>query len=190
MAEAKDIRLSESLEASQELKESWEKILSSVLPADLKDRKFAIIEDKDLSLGQPGTFGERVKDPQAEDGSALKLFNTHYEWCVNLNMSRIAYDAGSKYKLSVRIRVDKKPGAKGNAFWAGVYDPDKRSGCGGIQPKVEEVKDGYIWYDVLTWVPENTQYFWAGPGIFGRKQGETSTHNGVYLDAVRIERCD
>ena len=37
-----------------------------------------------MSLGRPGEWGERVPDDQAEDGSAIKLFNTHYEWCLQL----------------------------------------------------------------------------------------------------------
>ena len=79
---------------------------------------------------------EGAADPLAEDGSALKLYNTHYEWCATLPFSKVAFDhPGRKYRLRMRVCVEKEPGKKGEALWAGVYDPKNKRGIGGIDRK-------------------------------------------------------
>ena len=86
------------------------------------------------------------------------------------------------------MKVDRKPGGNGEAFWAGVYDGVRRRGCGTFSKKVEEVSQGYQWYEVMTgWRPQQGQYFWAGAGRF-KGDGESSAHRGVYVDALEISR--
>ena len=43
-------------------------------------------------------------------------------------------------------------------------------------------------YDVLTWKPEEGQYFWLGPGRFTGT--ESPVHSGVFIDAIEISRCE
>ena len=52
----------------------------------------------------------------------------------------------------------------------------------------EKADDGWKWYDVITWTPEPGQHFWFGPGRF--KGEESTVHNGIYVDALEISRCE
>ncbi len=186
--EAKNIRISESTERHEQI---LERIKALANPSPLPSpQSSAIAEDSALNLGQRGTWGDTVKDPLAEDGSAMKLFNTHYEWCTTLPFSRVAFDPGVKYRLSMRVRVEKETGKDGKAFWAGVYDSKNKKGCGNIERNTSAVEKGYAWYNVAEWVPERDHYFWIGPGHFDKKKGETSAIKAVYIDKLKIERLD
>ena len=141
-----------------------------------------------MSLGRPGEWGERVADDQAEDGSAIKLFNTHYEWCLQWHVNPTVFEPEAKYKLRVRVRVDKAD-REGNAFWAGVYDTARNKGWGQVQPGTAEVEDGYQWYDVAVWKPEADQYVWIGPGVF-QKDKEQSAIKALYVDRFELTRTE
>jgi hypothetical protein len=184
--EAKDIRLSESAERHNQMLAHW-KALAHPPPPPLPQPR-AVAEDTALSLGRRGEWGDTVADPLAEDGSALKLYNTHYEWCTTLPFSRVAFDPGKKYKLRMRVRVEKIPGRNGEAFWAGVYDAKNKRGCGGLDRTVSAVGDGYVWYDVAEWIPERDHYFWIGPGRFDKKGGATSAIQALYIDKIELQR--
>jgi len=187
--EAKNIRLSESAEHHQQTLDHWKALAApSSLPA--VGQIHAVIEDTVLSLGNRGTWGDTVADPQAEDGSAMKLYNTHYEWCTTLPFTRVAFDPGKKYRIRMRVRVEKEPGKEGEAFWTGMYDAKNKKGCGGIDRKTSGVSDGYVWYDVADWVPERDHYFWIGPGRFDKKGGATSSIKALFIDKLELLRLD
>ena len=145
-----------------------------------------IVEDRLMSLGHPGEWGERVADSQAEDGSAVKLFNTHYEWCLQWHVNPAVFAPDTEYKLRVRVRVVKTD-REGNAFWAGIYDVAQKKGWGEIQPNTSAVQDGYQWYDIATWKPQADQYLWVGPGPF-TKDGGQSAIEAVYVDRFELTR--
>jgi len=147
-----------------------------------------VVEDCMIGLGRPGEWGEIVADPEADDGFAMKLFNTHYEWCANWRFDLTQFAPGAQYKVRMRIRVDKTD-RDGNAFWAGVYDTVKKKGFGQLQPQTSQVKDGYQWYDVATWTPEAGQYLWVGPGVFS-KDGGQSAINALYVDKFELTRVE
>ena len=147
-----------------------------------------VIEDRLMSLGREGEWGARVKDDQAEDGSAIKLFNTHYEWCLQWRVNPTVFQPDVKYKLRVRVRVAKTE-RQGNAFWAGVYDTARKKGWGQIQPSTANVQDGYQWYDVAKWTPQADQYIWVGPGTF-KKDGGQSAIEAVFVDRFELTRVD
>ena len=187
--EAKNIRLSEGEERHQQTLSHWETLAKpSALPA--VGQTHAVIEDTLLSLGHRGTWGDTVADPLAEDGSAMKLYNTHFEWCTSLPFSRVAFDLGKKYRIRMRVRVEKEPGKEGDAFWSGVYDAKNKKGCGGCDRKASAVGDGYAWYDVAEWVPERDHYFWIGPGRFDKKGGATSAIKALYIDKLEVTRSE
>ena len=146
-----------------------------------------LIEDRMMSLGRPGEWGERVPDDQAQDGFAIKLFNTHYEWCLQWRVNPTIFEPDAKYKLRVRARVVKSD-HEGSAFWAGVYDMARKKSRGQTQPKTSAVHEGYEWYDVATWVPEVDQYLWLGPGPF-KKDGGQSAIKAVYVDCFELTRA-
>jgi hypothetical protein len=146
-----------------------------------------VIEDGMLSIGHYGEWGEQVADPDAEDGSAAKLFGTHYEWCVQWFVDPTWLAPGARYAVRMRLRVEKS-GTPGKAFWAGVYDAQRRRGLGQTETTVDQLGDGYQWYEVATWTPEAGQYVWAGPGPFDQKGGATSAVKAVYLDRLELVR--
>ncbi len=146
-----------------------------------------VIEDRMLSLGRPGEWGKRVPDEQAEDGSAIQLFNSHHEWCLQWHVNPAVFEPGARYRLRVRVRVAKTE-RTGSAFWAGVYDVGRKKSWGQIQPDTAAVQDGYQWYEVTTWAPEADQYLWVGPGPF--KDGGQSAIEAVYVDRLELTGVD
>ena len=146
-----------------------------------------VVEECLIGLGRPGTWGEIIADPAADDGFATKLFNTHYEWCMQWRFDTSWFEPGTKYKLRMRIRVEKTE-REGEAFWAGVYDTAKRKSYGQISPRTADVKGGYQWYDVTTWQPEDRQYVWIGPGRFDKKGGQPSAIGAVYVDKFELSK--
>lgn len=145
------------------------------------------LEERLIPLFQRDGWCDYVDDPKAEDGKALKFFNTHFQWTAQLPMDKIAFEPGRKYRLSARVRVDKS--RDGEAFWAGVYSKGASRGRGGIEPRTADVPDGeYRWYDVLTWVPAPDEIFWMGPGRFN-SDGKSAV-NGVYLDKIKFTLVD
>lgn len=186
--EAKNIQLSESDERHRDVLKRW-KALANPPPLP-SPQTHAFVEDKVLLLGKRGTYGDTVADSLAEDGSAMKLYNTHYEWCTTLPFSSVAFDPGRKYRLRMRVRVEKEPGKAGEAFWAGVYDPKNKKGIGGIERKTSDVGDGYAWYDVAEWAPAREHYFWIGPGRFDLKGGAKSAIKALEIDKLELIRLD
>lgn len=189
--EAQDMRLSESVVRNKEMLSVWRHLAAA--PKDMTEpiSLQATIEDTQLNLGRPGHWGEIVKDPLAEDGSAMKLFNTHYEWCTTFEVAKIAFDAGKRYRLRMRVRVEQEPEAEGEAFWSGVYDPEKKRGMGGCTRTIQGITEGYHWYTVLEWEPEQRQYFWIGPGRFDKeKMVKNPAIKAICLDKLEIGRMD
>lgn len=146
-----------------------------------------VIEDAMLSIGHYGEWGEHVADPEAEDGAAAKLFGTHFEWCVQWRVDPAWFTPGARYAVRMRIRVEKS-GIPGKAFWAGVYDTLRRRGFGQIEPRVDQVADGYQWYEIAVWTPEAGQYVWIGPGQFDKKAGAASAVKAVFVDRMELVR--
>ena len=146
-----------------------------------------VVEECLMGLGRLGTWGEFVADPLADDGHAVKLFGTHYEWCLQWRLDAGLFEPGAKYKVRMRIRVEKTE-REGEAFWAGVYDTGRKRSWGQIAPRTSQVEDGYQWYDVATWTPEHSQYIWVGPGRFDKKGGKPSAIAAVYVDKFELTR--
>ncbi|MBI2302112.1 MAG: DUF4838 domain-containing protein [Armatimonadetes bacterium] len=163
------------------------------VPADAPDLKPAaahrrdrlVLEECMIPLGQPGVWGDIVADPEADDGFASKLYNTHFEWCMQWTVNPDWFDRGAQYKLRMHIKVGKS-GRPGSAFWAGVYDAPRARGIGGVQPATSDVQDGYQWYDIATWAPEAGQYLWVGPGPF--QGGEKSAIEALYVDKYELTK--
>ncbi|MBN2507268.1 MAG: DUF4838 domain-containing protein [Verrucomicrobia bacterium] len=187
--EARDIRISESHDHHQNTLALWTS-WTNPPPTAATPRSRAVAEDSVLSLARRGTWGDTVSDPRAEDGSALKLFNTHYEWCVTLPFTQVAFDPDTSYRLRMRVRVEKLPGKEGEAFWAGVYDPKTRQSRGGCERTTSAASGEYAWYDVAEWTPERDHYFWIGPGRFDRSGGGSSAIQAVYVDKLELSRVE
>ena len=178
--EAKDIRIAES--PRQNVKQCWRDVAKGFSRPPRADR--GELEERFIGIMNPGTWGEFVDDPKADDGKALKLFNTHYTWCVQFPLSRIAFEPGVKYKLRLRVRVDSH--RYGMAFSAGVYSTDTQKSPGSAKFTTAQTPNEYAWYDILTWTPCAGEILWIAPGTFG-DDGKSSV-NGVYIDKVEFLR--
>ena len=188
--EAKNIRISESAESHYKTLALWTNWANPLPVTAATPQTRATVEDTVLTLGKRGNWGDIVADPLAADKSTMKLFNTHYEWCATLPFSRVAFDPGKKYRIRMRVRVEKEPGKEGEAFWAGVYDPENKKSGGGCERKTSTVGDGYTWYDVAEWVPARGHYFWIGPGRFDKKFPANPAIKAIYFDQLELIRVD
>ncbi len=188
MDEAKDIRLSEDGGRCNSLVNLWRTIakrekLPEWHPADTGE-----VEESDIFIVQPGTYGIVTDDPKAGNGKALKLFNTHYEWCANFSLRNVEFEPNAAYRLRVRARVEKDPDIKGEAFWAGVYDWKAGKGICEQDPRCEQITtDDYAWYEIGVFKPKPSYGFWMGPGRFTNGK---STVKAVYIDKIELSRAD
>ncbi|MCL1920557.1 MAG: DUF4838 domain-containing protein [Kiritimatiellaeota bacterium] len=182
--EAKDIRLSEPPEHHDSILRGWKSLANPNIPE--RGQTKALIGHDLLTLSRRGEWGDTVPDPLATGDTALKLFNTHYEWCATLHMRHVAFDPGKRYKIRARLRFDKIPGKEGKAVWAGVYDTKAKKSNGDISRTTTQVSEDYAWYDIAEFTPNTDQYFWIGPGMFDKAKGETSAINALYIDQIEL----
>ena len=154
------------------------------------DKKRVFLEEYEFQ-GLSRAWGKISTDVKAGNGEAAQLFNTHYEWCIQFPPDYSKLTPGVKYALRFRVRVDAKPGKKGQAFWCGLYSETNRRSIGEIGPNVTEMDGEYHWYTAATnWLPDPKEHvnIWAGPGRF-TDNNETSI-NAVYFDCLEIVPVD
>ena len=185
MDEAKDIRLSSGNVKDRHTAtvRAWKAIAANCdTPAS-----FGTIAASSLRIVKPGEWADYRDDPAARDGRAIRISNVHYGWCVTFQMDSVKFRPDRTYALKARVRVARKPGASGKAFWAGVYSNALRKGRGQITVKTDALHDdGYVWYTVAEWKPGREEYFWIGVGPFDKKNGSAAVES-VWVDEVLIE---
>ena len=148
---------------------------------------FGTIPDSSLRIAKQGEWADYRDDPAARDGRAIRISNVHYGWCVTFQMDSVKFRPDRTYALKARVRVERKPGASGKAFWAGVYSNALRKGRGQITVKTDALHDdGYVWYTVAEWKPGREEYFWIGVGPFDKKNGSAAVES-VWVDEILIE---
>ena len=148
---------------------------------------FGTIPDSSLRIAKEGEWADYRDDPAARDGRAIRISNIHYGWCVTFQMDSVKFRPDRTYALKARVRVARKPGASGKAFWAGVYSNALRKGRGQITVKTDALHDdGYVWYTVAEWKPGREEYFWIGVGPFDKKNGSAAVES-VWVDEILIE---
>lgn len=191
MAEAKDIALREWTEWNNRKLAEW-KAEAKRLAEPTRELKptpaCGIVHVRDFRLSNEGKYVSRVDDPRAAEGKALKFHNTHFEWCASLDFKRIHFQPGRKYKVSVRVRVEKQ--SEGIAFWCGVYNWEQRKGRLQINPRTDQTPNDYTWYEVGVLEPQSGDGFWFGPGRFDKQGGAASAVKGVYVDQLKFEALD
>ncbi len=136
------------------------------------------------------SWGEHVADLEAENGHAVKMFGTHYEWCFRANTAFTELSPDTRYRMRVHVKVEKS-GKPGEAFWTGVYDQTTRKHLGQTNPNVKDVPEGtYQWYTAIEWVParDHNLWIWAGPGRF--KGSMNCAAKAVYIDKIELIPLD
>ncbi len=178
-----------AIKARQACMEAWAKG-AVALPAASDT---TIVEDKDLHLWFPDQRGVRVEDPGAGDGSAIKVNPGSGIETVALFLRRVAFDKGAKYRLSARIRFDRRDDAIGGVFRAGIYETAKwpfKAVTKPLMTTLADVGDGYRWYEVAVWRPEEWQAFILAQNFDGKHVKRSTSNDGVYIDCVKIERVE
>ena len=193
MDEAKDIRLSSGNVKDRHAAtvRAWKAVAACCDPPSGRARAprapFGTILESSLHIAKEGEWADYRDDPAARDGRAIRISNVHYGWCVTFHMDNVKFRPGHTYTLKARVRAEKKAGASGKAFWAGVYSNELRKGRGQITVKTDAVTDdGYVWYTVTTWKPGREEYFWIGVGQFDKKNGSAAVES-VWVDEILIE---
>ena len=193
MDEAKDIRLSSGNVKDRHAAtvRAWKAVAASCDSPGGRARAprapFGTIPDSSLHIVKQGEWADYRDDPAARDGRAIRISNVHYGWCVTFQMDSVKFRPNRTYALKARVRVEKKAGASGKAFWAGVYSNALRKGRGQITVKTDALHDdGYVWYTVAEWKPGREEYFWIGVGPFDKKNGSAAVES-VWVDEVLIE---
>ena len=190
MDEAKDIRLSSGNVKDRHAAtvRAWKAVAQECDPSGGRAcAPFGTIPDSSLRIVKPGEWADYRDDSAARDGRAIRISNVHYGWCVTFQMDSVKFRPDRTYALKARVRVERKPGASGKAFWAGVYSNALRKGRGQITVKTDALHDdGYVWYTVAEWKPGREEYFWIGVGPFDKKNGSAAVES-VWVDEILIE---
>ena len=154
-----------------------------------------MVEDALLEASEP--FGAtRVKDPKADDGSAIRIDPSAKGWyqSVLIRSRDMLVDPGVPLKVRVRIRVE-KTGKPGEAFTSGTCDNiayQKRQ-IENFAVQAADIPDSeYHWYDIDgVWTPEPGEVFWIGMGRYDKARlGHNPAVDGVFVDKMEIRRSE
>ncbi len=186
----KPVRFSENKTSDALLLERFRKMLE--YPPVYADKGEAVAEESILNLACVGRWGEFTEDAAASDGRAMKLYDTHHQWCVQQAVAAtLAYDSGGMYELRLRVRVDQQENAAADdiALEAGIWNNDERRpvAAGAIRMDEMDAK-GYKWHTLFRWRPDSSQKFWIAPG----KPGKSGLRGfkSVYVDQVSVRRVE
>jgi hypothetical protein len=183
MDEVKHMRLCSSLPRQEKILKAWRRIADGTLAA----RTDGVAEDDSLILLRLGDGNERVADPLAEDGRAVKLSNPQPRWSVHFPMHDAAFVTGTRYSVQMRLRADLTPGRTGPAVTAGIYDPKtKKYACTCAYP-AEKLSGDYAWYTIGSFDPSTlseSAYLYVGDGYLD-KVGKRFVP-ALYIDKIRF----
>ena len=179
---APDMQLCESRKRHNDIVQAWRAIVANPeVGQAVKD--CGVVEERHLSLLYKGAWCDFADDALADDGKAVKVFNTHREWCVRFKMDNVCFAPKTRYRLRIRVRVEKA--SSGEAFQCGIQD--SKWGCiKAISPKTDEISDTYEWYDLGSFTPSRGMYMWFAPGRVAN--GGVSPINGVWIDKLELSR--
>ena len=159
----------------------------------------AVVPSKDLFIIS-GRHAKLFKDDEGVDGKALTFLPSSGKPMARLEFSKVAFDEGVPYKVRFRAKVV-RDGDKGAAFRAmlakrrakpvAVTNLGEAQTLGtvgeAIERTVDQVGDGYAWYEFAP-VPLNDDIvFEFGSGPWERGGGIGATKE-VRLDRVEIAR--
>ena len=161
----------------------------------------AVVPSKDLFIVS-GRHAKLFKDGESTCGKALAFLPSSGKPMARLEFSKVAFDDGVPYKVRFRAKVV-RDGGKGAAFRATLAKRGAKPvaitnlgeaqtlGKGGeaIERSVDEVGDGYVWYEFRPTVLNDKLVFEFGSGPWERGGGIGATKE-VRLDVVEISRCD
>jgi len=124
---------------------------------------------------------EVVEDELAENGFAIRQPGGNTQWSIQWVVPVKKLDEGCKYRLRVRVRVDKTSNA-GAAFHAGVYNAPNRAypvGTKGFSAGLVAAEE-YRWFVIGEFVPEKGDSVYIAPD-------DNQPHvTAVYTDRIEL----
>ena len=127
-------------------------------------------------------FGRIVKDATAQDGKAIEAWNYAEGEAASVRLAHVAFDADALYRVRFHVRADAATNGRGEAFFC-------RLGGKTLSPRIEEMKEGWQWYEFgpRKLHEELTLSFTSGRFANG---GGSPAVKGVRIDRVEIVRAD
>jgi hypothetical protein len=109
--------------------------------AGLADSQWLDIQDREMSL-HGSSRPERIDDPQASDGRAVRMTTNHTDWAIQYTIGRELQElGGGKARWFVSIRAETKV-PEGTLCNVGIYDTVQRKTLGGLSVPIRQAADG------------------------------------------------
>lgn len=166
--------------------EKWDRAMRPNRPSAGAKSGRATADELCLLMGSGNhQIGRRIADPAAECGRAIEVFTHKNGDVVKLPFANVAFDPGARYLVRARIRVAKKAGGHGEAFYASIsrnWKPVKE-----CFRTVAEVSDGYEWYDIGEVEPRSSMWFGFGCGRFSKGGGRKAV-DAVFIDSIEFRK--
>ncbi len=169
---------------TQMLRGRWARLADpeqAIPPADV-----AVAEAEDIFNIWAGFGAKAMDEPKASGGRAIRLTNAFSgNWILYMPMGTFGYDEGDRYRLRVRARVDRRPGASvGEMLEVGISGAEvKRHFLTAAD------SDDYRWYEVGEWTPRKSQLIYMAPGTFDRhKTPANPAFESLWIDQVEFRR--
>lgn len=167
--------------------EKWERALRFARPAKGSPTGVAQADDFSIQLGANNhVYGEKVRDAETASGHALKVNTDRNGPVAKLSFANVAFDRGAKYRLRVRVKVEKAEDAtRGEAFYASLnrdYKPVREAFI-----DVADVSDDYAWYDLGSIRLTDDLEFGFGCGRYAKGGGRLAVKH-VLLDKLELKK--
>jgi hypothetical protein len=164
------------------------------IPLDASVKHGIQVRATELFLLREGQWCYLERDDESLHGVAIHLTSNHIQWCLRIFLKELDFQPNTKYKVRIRVKLE-KDAEKGYAFEAGLYDDTAEKYISGIKRlilNVEDAKDGYQWYDLGAFTPnqKNAQIFWAAPGRFDKNEGGKPAVKHIMFDCVEFIPMD
>jgi hypothetical protein len=145
--------------------------------AGLADSQWLDIQDREMALCGSSRL-ERLDDPQASDGRAIRMETNHTDWAVQYTVGReLQQLGGGRARWFVSIRAETKA-AEGTAVNIGIYDTVQRKTLGGLNVPIRQAADGkYHVYDLGVHKLTSAAYIYLAPA-----------NNPKAVDAIYVDR--
>ena len=159
---------------------NWTAMVTKPYPTEPCDRGVVTAGEFDSWNEARGTF---EKDAEAFTGKAFKAVNYVNAASAYFNLSNLAFDPEATYRVRVRVKVERQPDGKGEAFAAHL-------GKHRIAKRTEEIPDdGYHWYPLATTNLVKSMLFEFQSGRYENGGGRTAV-KAVWLHQLEFTRVE
>ena len=126
-----------------------------------------------------------VEDSTSLNGRAYEISPNSQGTPLMLVAGNVALDKGVEYRLRVHARADGLPGAKGEALRVRVFHNTSGERPIEYAKNLEDMSEGWAWYDAGTFLPEANHEIMICGGRFDHGGG-ANTVKALYVDALEF----